>query len=188
MKTIKHITIGFIMVFILGACQSVRVSTDYDQTVDFNQYQTFAFYKPSIDKAKISDLDKRRILKAIDRNLTAKGMTKSQKPDLLIGIMTESTKNINVHQHYYGWYGYAPYYSPFYHGWWPGQWRYSEVEGTLYINLIDASNHHLVWQGMGTGDLEPRGTVDEKIEHINIIVQKILEKYPPGNKSLKKAS
>ena len=46
-------------VFILSSCNTVRVVTDYDSKVDFKAYKTFAFYKPEIDKAKISDLDKK---------------------------------------------------------------------------------------------------------------------------------
>ncbi len=55
----------------------MRVVTDYDTQTDFNQYKTFAFYKTSIDKAPISDLDKKRIMRAIEAELMAKGMTKS---------------------------------------------------------------------------------------------------------------
>ncbi|MDP2059666.1 MAG: DUF4136 domain-containing protein, partial [Flavobacteriaceae bacterium] len=39
----------------LTACSSVQVATDYDKTVSFNQYKTFAFYKDGIDKVEISD-------------------------------------------------------------------------------------------------------------------------------------
>ncbi len=56
-----------LLILILGifSCSTVRVTTDYDAKTDFTSYKTFAFYKKGIDKAKISDLDKRRILKAI---------------------------------------------------------------------------------------------------------------------------
>jgi len=49
---------------LLFSCGSVKVVTDYDDKVDFNQYKTFAFYKPGIDKAEISDLDKKTSLKS----------------------------------------------------------------------------------------------------------------------------
>ena len=60
---------GFLLllsVILLSSCNAVKVVTDYDSKVDFNKYKTFAFYKPEIDKAKISDLDKKRILRAIE--------------------------------------------------------------------------------------------------------------------------
>ncbi|MFN2261304.1 MAG: DUF4136 domain-containing protein, partial [Psychroflexus sp.] len=48
---------------------------------------------------------------------------------------------------------------------------------TLYIDLIDAEQNELVWQGLGTGVLSL--DMDKKQEKINEIVLKILEKYPP---------
>ena len=50
------------------------------------KYKTYAYFKPGIDKVEISDLDKRRILKAIDFQLLGKSMMKSEIPDLLINI------------------------------------------------------------------------------------------------------
>ena len=47
-------------------------------------YTTYAFFKPGIDEVEISDLDKKRILKAIESELDGKQLTKSETPDLLI--------------------------------------------------------------------------------------------------------
>lgn len=174
MKRIKLCLVTLVLILGFTSCESVHVATDYDKKVNFDQFKTFAFYKPGIDKAGISDLDKRRILRAISSELTAKGFTKSENPDLLVSIFTKSSQNVNVYQNS----NWA--FSPFY-----GQSGYNTVststEGTLYINLIDASRKELVWQGMGTGALES-GNVDEKIERINEIVKQILKRYPPGEK------
>ena len=100
----------FILVFIFGlvSCSTVRVATDYDAKTDFTSYKTFAFYKKGIDKAKISDLDKRRILRAIEKEMLAKGFTKSNNPDVLISIFAKSRKKVNIDTRvgysYYSWY------------------------------------------------------------------------------------
>ena len=47
----------FIAALIVTSCASIRVSTDYDTGVDFTPYNSYAFFKPGIDDAKISDLD-----------------------------------------------------------------------------------------------------------------------------------
>ena len=84
-------TLPLILVtLIITSCVSVRVASDYDKDADFNSYQTFAFYKTGIDEAEINDLDKRRILRAIETELLAKGYTKSEDPDLLVSIFTKS--------------------------------------------------------------------------------------------------
>lgn len=44
---------------VMTSCSTVQVASDYDQTVDFSKYKSFAFFKPGIDKAEISDLDKK---------------------------------------------------------------------------------------------------------------------------------
>ena len=89
MKTIiKFLPIALIAM-VITSCSSVRVAADYDRQVDFNQYKTFAFFKSGIDKAEISDLDKKRILRAIEAELLAKGYTKSENPDVLISIFTK---------------------------------------------------------------------------------------------------
>ncbi|MBZ9627611.1 DUF4136 domain-containing protein [Psychroflexus sp. CAK1W] len=173
MKTIKAIML-LAGVFFLTSCSSVKVATDYDKKIDFTAYDSFAFYKPGIDAAEISDLDKKRILRAIERELVAKGMVKKTSPDLLVSIFTETTENVNIYQNNfgYGW-GWNPYF------WGPGGYNTvsTNVEGTLYIDLIDAEKNELVWQGLGTGILSLN--MDKKEEKINEIVNKIMEKYPP---------
>lgn len=168
------------MVLLLTAvtsCSSVRVASDYDKNASFNAYKTFAFYKPGIDKAEISDLDKRRILRAIESEMLAKGFTKSENPDLLISIFTNSREKVNVYNNMgYGPYGYG-------WGWSPYYWNsYNSVststEGTLYVDLIDASKKELVWQGMGVGYLTQN--MNKKEERIKEFVAKIMAKYPPG--------
>lgn len=165
--------------FILTSCNSVKVATDFDKNANFNQYKTFAFFKTGIDKAEISDLDKRRILRAIESELMAKGFTKSENPDLLVSIFTKSRDKVNVYNNNYGYgpYGYGWGWSPYY--WNAGYNNVStSTEGTLYVDLIDAKKKELVWQGMGIGYLADR--MDKKEERIKEFVAKIMEKYPPG--------
>ncbi len=169
--------ISFAVIFsLLGACSSIKVATDYSKEANFDSYKSFAFYKPGIDKAEISDLDKKRILRAIESELLKKGFTKSSNPDLLVSIFTETRENINIHQNNFG-YGW---------GWNPWFWGpqgmntvTQNIEGTLFIDLIDAQQNELVWQGLGTGILDLDRGVDKKIEKINRIVAEILAKYPP---------
>jgi len=172
--------LSLILLITLSSCSTVRVASDYDKQANFDTYKSFAFYKPGIDKADISDLDKKRILRAIEATMTAKGFSKSANPDLLVSIFTKTRENVNIYQNNgfnWGWgYGW---------GWNPWFWgaNFNTVsrvtEGTLYIDLIDASQKELVWQGMGTAALAR--SVDRKQEKINEIVTDILEKYPPTN-------
>ncbi|SHL78130.1 DUF4136 domain-containing protein [Flavobacterium xinjiangense] len=177
MKAIKFIPILFL--FILGSCSSIRVNSDYDKNVDFSQYKTYAFHKQGIDRVQISEFDKKRILHAIDNELTKKGMSKSENPDLLINILTKERERIDVDQYNAGWgYGWG-------YGWNPYLWGgrtyvSSTTEGTLYIDLIDAKKKELVWEGQGVGYLTEN--YDKKESQINEYVSKILEQFPPKAK------
>ncbi|NNC50836.1 MAG: DUF4136 domain-containing protein [Flaviramulus sp.] len=171
-----------VLLIVVTACSSVRVATDYDKNAKFGEYRTFAFFKNGIDKAEISDLDKRRILRAIESELLAKGFTKSEKPDLLVSLFTKSEQRVNVYNNSWGygawgWGGYGGF-GP---GWGWG-WNQPNVstttQGTLYVDLIDAKKKELVWQGMGTGYLSKN--MEKKEARIKEFVSKIMEKYPPG--------
>ncbi|OED37750.1 hypothetical protein AB832_04930 [Flavobacteriaceae bacterium (ex Bugula neritina AB1)] len=179
MKTFSFLSL--ILIITLSSCSSVRVASDYDKQANFNNYKSYAFYKPGIDKAEISDLDKKRILRAIEADLLSKGFIKSSNPDVLVSIFTKTKENVNVYQNNFGvGLGYGWGWNPWFWGPnWGGNFNsVSRVtEGTLYIDLIDASKKELIWRGMGTSALTK--DVDRKQEKMNEIVSAILEKYPP---------
>lgn len=175
MKTFKLLPL--LLLLILSSCSSVNVYSDFDKAVEFSQYKTYAFHKAGIDKVPISDFDKKRILHAIDIELSKKGMTKSENPDLLINFSTKERERVDVNQFSmgmgYGW------------GWNPYLWGSrplvsSSTEGTLFIDLIDAKKKELIWQGEGVGYLTRNQ--GEKEARINEFVAKILSQYPPAKK------
>ena len=156
------------------SCGTIKVASDYDSEADFSKYKTYAFYKTGIDKVEISDIDKKRILKSIEKSFTNKGMSLNEVPDLLINISTKSSENIYIDNSFY---------SPYYTGWYPYYGRshsrvaYTTSEGALYIDVIDTKSKQLIWQGKGIGILSSnKANRDELIENF---VNKILEVYPP---------
>ena len=160
----------------LLGCSSISVFTDHDSGVDFSDYKTFAYFKPGIDKVEISDLDKRRIMKAIDLQMSQKSMMKSDMPDLLVSINTTAKEKVYVNNMNFGFWGW---------GWNPWMWGpnqntvSSSTEGVLYIDLIDAKTKQLVWQGKGKGGISEY--TKNRDERIAIFVSEILKNYPPGS-------
>ncbi|MFD0760870.1 DUF4136 domain-containing protein [Lutibacter aestuarii] len=173
MKAIKLLPL--MLLFLVASCNSIRVTSDYDTSTDFSKYKTFAFYKKGIDKVDISDLDKRRILKAVENEMLAKGFTKSEKPDVLVNIFTKSRQKVDIYNDnmYFGWHPW--YYGPNY-----GMHISKYTEGTLFIDLIDAKKKELAWQGIGSGALNTSGDVIKKEEKIKEFVAEIMAKYPPS--------
>jgi hypothetical protein len=71
------------------------------------------------------------------------------------------------------------------YGWNPWVWGNntsvnSYVEGTLFIDLIDAKKKELMWQGEGIGGLTK--DTNKKDEVIKEFVAKILAQYLPNKK------
>ena len=190
MKKIKNFTLPFVFLLILSSCVSVRVVADYDREKDFKEYNTYAFYKTGIDKAQISDLDKKRILRAIETEMTNRGFTKSQEPDILVSIFTKEREQVDVFNNNFGWgwggFGWGGWgwgYNPWLWGpGWGGAWGptvSTRTEGSLYIDLIDAKDKELVWQGRGVGTLNNTKNIEKKEERIRKFVAEILSEYPP---------
>ncbi len=176
-KAMKKVLTLLAVITLLVSCQTVRVSQDYAIGTEFNNYKTYAFFKKGIDEAKISELDKKRILRAIDTEMSAKGFVKSENPDIMVSIFTDSKERVDVYNNNWGWgFGYG-------WGWGGGFWGNNRnsvnrtTEGILYIDLIDAKKKELIWQGVGKAPL--KSTPEEKVERTNEIVKEILTQYPP---------
>ena len=137
------------------------------------------FIKKGIDKASVSDLDKKRIMRAVEAELVAKGFNKSANPDILVSIFTKSREQVNVSDNNtgigWGW-GYNP--------WFYGRTNINinqYTEGTLFIDFIDKKTNELIWQGIGSGAMK-MSNIEKKEERINEFVYKIISTYPPGLK------
>lgn len=196
MKKIKYFALPVLFLMFLASCTSVRVLSDYDTEKNFTEYKSYAFYKTGIDKAHISDLDKKRILKAIEAEMATRGFVKSENPDLLVSIFTKEKDQVDIYNNNYGWgwggwgwggfgwggWGWGPgFWGPgFWGAGWGGPVATTRTEGSLYIDLIDAKEKELVWQGKGVGTLNNMDKIKKKEERIREFVSEILQAYPPN--------
>ena len=178
-KTMKKfnqsILLFSLIALFLSSCNSIKVYSDFDSDINFDNYQSFAFYKSGIDKVEISDIDKKRILKSIEKNLIQKGMSVNENPDILINISTKSAENIYIDNSYYSRYnpGWFPYYGRNYR-----RISHTTSEGVLYIDIIDTKSKQLIWQGKGIGFLSSNKMNRDEI--VEGYVNKILAVYPPA--------
>lgn len=192
MKTLKKLAAPMVILLFLSSCSSVQVLSDYDKEANFTEYKSYAFYKTGIDKVQISDLDKKRILRAIESEMSKRGFTKSEDPDLLVSIFTKEKEQVDIYNNWgggFGWggWGWSPYYwgggwGP---GWGGGAYASTRTEGSLYIDLIDTDSKELVWQGIGVGNLGNINNIEKKEERIREFVAEILMQYPPNQVAAK---
>lgn len=177
----RKITILFLFFSVLFSCNTIRVSSDFNKNTDFSKLKTYAFSKNGIDKVKINDIDKKRILRAIDVELYNKGFRKSSiDPDFTINFFTETNQKVNYYpsSNYYGSavpYGGMGHYAS---SWYLNSFKYNE--GVLFIDIVDNKKNELVWQGIGKGYIY-NDKPEKKSEKINEMVGKILLQFPPNN-------
>lgn len=168
----------FAILILLAGCSSIKVSFDYDKTADFSKYKTYAFTQDA-QSFPMQELDRARVLAAIEDELKAKGFTKSDNPDVLIDLQvkleqkqTATATNTGYRGAYrYGWGGGTTYVNV-----------ETYVEGTLFVNMIDKSTEKLVWQGRGTKTLAENPSPEKKEQNIKYGVKQIFTKYPPKSK------
>lgn len=176
-----------LLVLVAAACSSLKVTYDYDGQADFAKYKTYAFTDDAV-KLPINDLNRDRILKAVETELAAKGFTKSDSPDVLLDLhvraeqKTEATATTTGSGMYGGYYG-----GPGRYGYGGGfsttQINYNDyIEGTLIVDIIDRSTEKIVWQGRGTKTVDESATAEKREANINSGVKLIFAKYPPAKK------
>lgn len=175
------------VLFIITACSSIKTSFDYDKGVDFTKYKTYAFSQDAVN-LKIDDLNRNRILKALENQLATKGFTKSATPDIIVDIhvkgqqyQTATATTTGTGYGYGGYYGYRGY--RYGSGFTTTQVSYdSYTEGTLTVAFIDIDSNQIVWQGTGVKTIDENASAQKREENINYAIQQIMANYPPKTK------
>ena len=189
----KLIKAGVLGLFLLTACSTLTVRTDYDTTYDFSALGSYAWLEgkaPSNDIRINNSLIINRVVNAVNTNLQSKGyeLVEKDKADFYVnwfgGIENKiRQETINT---YYGYLGYDSD-TWGYRGYWPGYARsysYEYQEGTLIIDIADSKSKQLIWRGTGQEYLEEKETPEEITEGINQTVTEILGSFPPGGQPL----
>jgi len=179
--------IVLIAILALSACK-IRppVTADYDTQYDFSKLKSYAWVKPK-DVNRVSTLDNKRQMNAIETMLNRKGFEKAaniESADFLLRTHTITDKKTDVDSFYRVW-GYHPF--PFHHPiGWPHNTTTTVVReyevGTLVLDIVDPVNKQVIWRSSISRKLgiylnrtpEERDT----IELLN--AEYMLEGFPPG--------
>lgn len=170
---IHNLFVFALVAVLFSACNTVKVNYDFDRNTDFNGYKTYNFHQKGIEKLEVNDLDKRRILGAIEAEMTAKGFIKSDQPQLYINVLASSKDKVSIDNGGY----YGGYWGPYYGG---ASRVYQYTSGTIIIDIIDDQKNILVWQGSGSG--LNVSNLNSKADDIPKAIQEILVNFPPTAK------
>ena len=156
---------------LLSACAfAQKINIESDSAVDFSKFHTFAIREEQLNSknpALNNDLTRKKINAAIQKALTAKGLTfvESGRSDLNVRYTLGSVRKTEVETYPAGW-----------RGWGTRVVRVPFTEGTLVIDLRDPSNRSLIWRAIAREDKGDPLKIEGKLDDM---VKKSFDKYPP---------
>lgn len=189
MKKIAFITIGVVGLILLNSCSSLKVYSDVDSSVDFTSYKSLEYYGWAEESDMIlSTLDKDRIENAFGEEFKKRGFEIVESGgDMIVTLFivveqktsttaTTTSMGGGYGGYYGGYYGYGPGY-----GWGGGHSTTSIQEydynvGTLVCDVFDKKDEKLIWEGIGTGEINKNPKNRDK--NIPKTVQAIMSKFP----------
>jgi Domain of unknown function (DUF4136) len=171
----------FTIVMAFTSCISVLTASDYDKKIDFSKLKSFAYYETGIERLELNNLDKPRMLDALETAMAKKGFTRSGRPDFLVNVAVLSSTKARADWGYsgggYQWDAASSSY----------QWRDSQFgplnsgkqyqSGTIIIDFLNPETKAIMWHGVGSGFNFDDYRNREK--RIKLAVKQILLKYPP---------
>ena len=158
--------------------EAQKTSAAHDKNVDFSQYKTFAFDKDGARNPFVNAL----IMQALERELTARGLTKvTANQDLKVAYLAATVPNMQVQN--------VPFYhvvNPAYSGMIGSSTMnmWDVTTGTLVIDLWDTKTDRVVFRGTVNEVLQRAASADLQADAkmvskpINKGVEKVFKKYP----------
>jgi hypothetical protein len=151
------------------------VHYDYDKDTDFTNYSTYNYYSEM--NSGLSELDTRRLLRAVDSTMQIHGILYSEEPDFLINIQSASyqiPQNSSVGVGVGGTGGNVG--GSVAVGIPLGQ---SNLEREIIFDLIDTQKEYLFWQAISISSIRENASPHEREKRISAMVMKVFDKYPP---------
>lgn len=191
-RPVAFAALGFALLLGVSGCATssrVGVSSDFDHSVNFRAYRTWAWFPKQANDAEggpakgyESFLDQ-RLQKAVEREMNLKGLTyDAENPDLFVAYSARVEEKQSVSPAYGGYpYGYGYGYGYY------GRGPYAPVTqykaGTVIIDLVDAKRKELAWRGTGQAQVDNQSISEEEVYRI---VNGILGTYPPTDSNARR--
>ncbi len=177
---------------LLSGCSGITVYTDYDPSLDFTRYETYAWLteeEPESGDYRIdNDLIRKRVRRAVDTQLQVAGfrLVSVEEASFLVGYRVALQDRTQISSSggsvTYGSWGRGRYGGVGYGG---GVDSYDYTQGVLILDVMDPQSKELVWRGTAEQRVDEKKSPQEADARINLAYAKILERFPPG-KSKKK--
>ena len=170
--------LSIVLIFMLTSCSSIKVNYDYDKAVDFSSYSTYNYFSDM--ESGLNQLDERRLLRALDSTLKARGYRLAEEPELFINIMSDEYRSAprnNVGVGIGG--GGRNVGGGISVGLPLGS---SNMQRSIQFDLVDAQRDALVWQAIAESGFRENASPSVKENQLRALVQKVFSKFPPKAK------
>ena len=155
MSLCKSLACCLLLLLVSACAVKPPVTSDYDTSFDFSNLKTYAWIQPK-DENKVSTLDNKRQVNAIETMLNRKGFIKAttgEKADFMLKTHMVTDKKVDIDRFYQSW-GYYPLYHantvhPRNYGW-PHNSHTIVRErkiGTLVLDIVDPAKKQVIWRG-----------------------------------------
>lgn len=179
---------GLLFALLLAMTTSAKMATDFNPTLDFSKYKTFAYIGgvESLVRMQLNpELLNNRIHRAVVRELTGKGLHEVQpeeNPDLVVRYWVEAEFNVQV-TGTVDWGTYGSYYG----GYWTVMYTSMSTpvthKGTLGIELIDTKARDLAWRMFVSAKII-HNDPDKIWKTADSNISKAFKSYPPTAKAI----
>jgi hypothetical protein len=161
------------------ACgHATTVGTDYEPSLDFGFYNTFAWNEAAILRTRDARLDddpffEDRLFEAVERELATRGIRHEESaPDLLLHYHLSVADHIDVFEAKPRWDNPRPEYEP-------GKEVVKYEQGTVVLHFVDPATDETLWIGWGQGDIGAALTESIKMrEWVDGVVALMFEDFP----------
>ena len=170
-------------VLLLNACITTpEIRVNIDESADFSSYHTYGFVVPlGTDRAGYTTLVTKYLREAVSKELEKRGYVFSSDPELLVNFYTRLENRSFISSAptpvYYG--GYYDYrygaYSPFPHYVYR-PYSYNYQEGTVNVDLVDASKRQMVWEGVAINEVSSK-ELDNPEEAFRNVISAIFSRF-----------
>lgn len=171
MKSLKFLA----LLILLASCGTI-VNYDYEKSTDFGNYKSYNYFDDM--KTGLSELDTKRLVRAMDRRLKAMGLTRSENPDFFIDIQSQDIQNRNSSNVGIGvgggggrGFGGVSVGIPV------GQ---NKNTRKIIIDFVDKNKgERLFWQAVSESRYDSNTTPEKREAQFEALVEKVFSKYPP---------
>jgi hypothetical protein len=189
MNTMKNLIIAVLAVIAVSSCSSIKITSDKDGSVDFDQHKTLSYYGWQEESDKILNrFEKERIEKAFGEEFRKRGFTLVERNgDIIVSlfIVVDQKRGTTAYTNHYGGGGPYGYYGGYGYGagwgWGMGysSTSYQEYEynvGTLVCDVFDSKTKKLIWQGVVSGEIDENPKTRER--NTPRVVKELMKRYP----------